>query len=266
MIHLVVSILHASNHYRAVSVAFLLLTPCLSHARRMGVDGVVKPKLLDPERVDFARRNDHLWKILIGLVIFVFALAVSILGLSAHVLSSVGSSTNNNATVPITAGTGQVDVPLLPDGLNTGTTIALMVDGIGGTIDSLLILLLLAFARGTKLLRKRIYGPFFFILAFSVVRCIVTVSYGWGADKSTTIDEAVLVREMGYPASYGTFTPYGWSSQFRDFVDSEDARSWLNGIRKEIIAVRALSVPLTFAYVFALGVGWYLWMTARRRD
>lgn len=231
----------------------------------MRVDAVVKPKLLDPEHVDFARRNDHLWKILIGLIIFVFALAVSILGLSAHVLSSVGSSTNKNSTVPITTENEQVNVPLLPDGLTTGTTIALMVDGIGGTIDSLLILLLLAFARGTKLVRKRIYGPFFFILAFSVVRCIVTVSYGWGADKSTTIDEAVLVREMGYPASFGTFTPYGWCSQFRDLVASENARSWLSGICKEVVAFRTLSVLLTFAYVFALGLGWYLWMTARRR-
>lgn len=232
----------------------------------MRVDMVVKPKLLDPEHVDITRRNDHLWKILIGLIVFIFTLAVPILGLSAHVLSSTGSSSDKkDSLVPITTPSGRADVPLLPDGLSTGTTIALMVDGIGGTIDSLLILLILAFARGTKLLRKRIYGPFFFILGFSVVRSIVTLSYGWGVDRSSTINQAILVREMGYPPSFGKFTPYGWCSQFRNFVTGEEARSWLDGICKEIMATRALGVVLVFAYGFALVLGVYLWSTAKRR-
>lgn len=207
---------------------------------------------------------ERLWKSLIGLQLAILVLAISVLGLCGHILAA--SSDGSKTFITVTAvETRTVATYLFPINLNTGPTWALTATGIGGTVDALLVLLILTFGRppATRLMRKRIYIPLLFILFVSVVRSITAVAYGWSQDKSAVLDPVEWTLRPRESTSWEDFTPYGWSQQAQNYVSEGQLRSKLAQICREVQATWALSLMIAILDVLALGVGVGLWKTAR---
>lgn len=203
------------------------------------------------------------WKSLIGLELTILVLAIAVLGLCGHILAA--SSSSSTVTINTAATASKYASYLFPADLNTGPTWALTATGIGGTVDALLVLLILTFGRppATIVERKRLLIPLFIILFVSVVRSVTAVSYGWSQDHSRTLDLAEWTHQSRNAADWKGFTPYGWSKQAQEYVVEAWAISRLAQICREVQATWALSLIIALFDIIALITGIYLWSSAR---
>lgn len=195
--------------------------------------------------------------------------AIAILPMAAVILGFTidnivyHSSNRGTSTAALQSGSAISRVVLVPSEVGVGAVWALFATGIGGTIDSILLIALFSFSwlKSRQTPRRWFYPVVIFICVVSVVRSLTALAYAFNNySNSSAFDITNVMADGTYSAQGGSLNLEKWNRGLQQYLEDGSKQSRL---ATELTASRGLSVSIFVLYIVELALSGYLWRIQR---
>ena len=196
--------------------------------------------------------------------LFILALSITILGLTTNNIVYYNSSKSSKVALK----SSNTAVPLFPSSIDitSGGVWALFATGIGGTVDSLLLLGLLYYyqeRKDTVAKRSRwIYHTMLFICFVSIVRSTTAMAYAFheyskSSSPMSSEGESYLIDMNGR----GRIALEKWNRSIAEYLVDGGKQ---DSVAQQMTAARVLSVLVFVAYLIETAMSLWMWREHRR--